>query len=63
MEDVSSIHQPRAWQAADAIPKGGTEDDLIGGLLTELRGWLRGRPRVVRQVGADHKGGLISPRH
>ena len=64
MEVVSSIHQPWSWQAADAIPKGGTEDDLIGGLLTELQGWLRVPPRVVRQVGADNKGELVSiPRH
>ena len=58
--DVSSIHQPRAWQAADAIARGGTGDDLIG-VLTELWDWVRAPPWLVGQVGADSKGELFSP--
>lgn len=61
MEDVSSIHQPGAWQAADAMAQGGTEDDLIGGLLTELWEWLRVPPREVGQVGETAKGSFSHP--
>ena len=50
-----------AWLAADAIAQGGTEDDLIRALLTELWEWLRVPPRVVGQLGLTAKGRFSHP--